>query len=334
MTLFPEAEISVLEPGLVHISGALTATEQECLARVALEEGERCGGFYESGKLNSARTRGRIYDTMERFPRSIQQLCLKQVARARGADPAMPAMVPTHLLLLKYASETGIRFHRDNSENDGAGEFPVVSLSIGNSAVFVLKHERDGPETKILLASGDAVLFGGPCRQMLHAVTEVHTHTAPSWLPTPFLNARLNFTFRHAPEILGREKEFALFKNGKPGINPLVQDRRASALEAGSPAVEAGPAPDVGPPRRLCPLDGKPYTQSQFIERHGTCWQRIWEAAPPGPAAAAKAAQLDAERMLNEIDSPTVLTHEMACEKAAIESHYQAPRRRWKKKNL
>jgi len=234
-TLFSEARISVLEPGLVHISGALTETEQECLARVALEEGEQRGGLYESGQLNSTRTRGRIYDTMERFPNSMQELCAKQLARARGADPAMAAMVPTHLLLLTYATEKGVGFHRDNSENDGAGEFPVVSFSIGNSSVFVLKHERHGPETKLWLASGDAVLFG-PFRQMLHAVTEVHPHTAPSWLPAPFLNAPLNFTIRHAPEILGRETEFALFK---PGRNPSEQNRSVSVLQAGSLAVKS-----------------------------------------------------------------------------------------------
>jgi len=239
----------------------------------------------------------------------------------------MPAMVLTHLLLLKYATEKGVGFHRDNSENDGAGEFPVVSFSIGNSSVFVLKHERHGPETKLLLASGDAVLFGGPCHQMLHAVTEVHPHTAPSWLPAPFLNARLNFTFRHAPEILGRETEFALFK---PGRNPSEQNRSVSVLEAGSLAVKSRASAAVGLPRRPCPLDRKPYTQSQFIERHGNAWQDVWKVAPPGPAASAESAQLDAEKMLNEIESQTVLT-QMACEKAAIESNYQVPKRRWKR---
>merc|ERR1719291_792041 len=102
-----------------------------------MQVGEQDRGFYEDdGALNSSAARGRVFDRLQCFPDGMEQLCLTQVQRATLADPAMPAMQPTHLLMLKYSSERGIGFHRDNSENDGAGDFPVVSLSIGNSATF------------------------------------------------------------------------------------------------------------------------------------------------------------------------------------------------------
>lgn len=322
-----EPALSVLEPGLVHIRSALAPAEQEWLAAVALQEGEHRGGFYEDSKLNSTSSRGRIYDCLQRFPDGIQDFCTTQLTRAHAADPAMPAMLPTHLLLLKYATERGMGFHRDNGENDGAGDFPVVSLSIGNTCVFKLKHERSAPETQILLMSGDAVLFGGPCRQMLHAVTEVHPATAPSWLPAPFRNARLNFTFRHAPEILGREKAFELFKPAAlhHSARPLEHDLCVPARDAST--AQQNVKMRVGQQRRLCPLDGRPCTQSQFFERHGSASEQKWKLAPPGPAAAAKGAEMEAESVLRTLNPKERLQPpEAEPEKGAT------TRRRWNRK--
>lgn len=316
--------ISVLEPGLVHIRGALTQSDQEWLANVAFEEGERNGGFYEDRKLNSTRSRGRIYDTLARFPEGTREVCMTQVARACSADWAMPAMSPTHLLLLKYSTEKGMGFHRDNSENDGAGDFPVVSLSVGNTSVFAVKHERHSVEKTIVLESGDAVIFGGPCRQALHAVTQVFPNTAPCFLPRSFVNARLNFTFRHAPEVLGREKMFEFFKAGNTTSagHALNFDNAVGQQEGLQIAV--------GEPRRLCPRDGMPRTRAQFAARHGGAWKRSWDAAPAGPASASGSARIEAEQALEKVD-----IMDPGTERAASDAHAgeHSHRRRWRKAN-
>jgi len=300
---------SVLEPGLVYLEQALGKEQQEQLVDIAVQEGESARGFYNAqGRLNSTPSRGRIYDRLDRFPVLLRDVCLDLVNRARQADPAMPAMTPTHLLLLKYTSHRGMGLHRDDGENDGAGEFPVVSVSIGNTCSFALKHERQSPTQCVPLHSGDAVLFGGPCRTMLHSVTQVSPGTAPAWLPPCLRDARLNFTFRHAPEILGRELAFAVYRPGDRSKEhqrfgpPPADTQRSQALggEAPSHEAEGSSASQAGEPRRLCHLDGRPYTRAEFQRRHGETAETLWLRAPPGPAAAAEGAVREAEVVLKQ----------------------------------
>jgi alkylated DNA repair dioxygenase AlkB len=58
-------------------------------------------------------------------------------------DPAMPDMDPTHLLTLYYAKERKMGWHRDEGSNDGKSEQPVVSLSVGNTCEFHVKHDEE-----------------------------------------------------------------------------------------------------------------------------------------------------------------------------------------------
>ena len=107
-------------------------------------------------------------------------------------------------------------YHRDEGENDGHGDEPVVSISLGNSSEFAVKHTRDEPARTILLESGDAILFGGACRKILHSVVRVLPQTSPPWLNGIVRDARLNFTFRCAPEALGREStDFQYYLPGR-----------------------------------------------------------------------------------------------------------------------
>jgi len=207
-----------LAPGLVLVKGALDEGVQQRLAALAWEVGGRegSGGFWEtpgggaSGKsprLNNAPGRGRIYRQVAEYDAWVTELCFRQVELARKADPCMPAMKPTHLVLLYYASNGGKAWHRDEGENDGRGEEPVVSLSVGDACDFALRPggRREDDGLVMRLESGDAVIFGGPCRQALHAVLDIHPGTSPAGQ-----RGRFNFTFRAAPEVLGREEEFRL----------------------------------------------------------------------------------------------------------------------------
>lgn len=102
--------------------------------------------------------------------------------------------------------------HRDNWWSDGSGHFPVLSLSVGASSVFQFRQDEAEPAQSLTLCSGDALIFGGPCRYILHAVKRIHgAGSAPEWLQAPhhpLAGGRLNFTFRYAPEALGREGEY------------------------------------------------------------------------------------------------------------------------------
>lgn len=130
---------------------------------------------------------------------------MKQV---KEKDPSMPECNPTHLLLLYYASARGMGYHADNGENDGDNDHPIISFSLGNSCEFGMKLTKG--EKKITLASGDIIIWGGVQRMMRHSVLSVKTGSSPHYLNLG-REVRLNFTFRDAPNILGREEDFAIF---------------------------------------------------------------------------------------------------------------------------
>ena len=63
----------------------------------------------------------------------------------------------------------------------------------------------------------DALLFGGPCRFVKHAVLDVNLNELPAWMAVecgaePY---RLSLTFRDATSVLGREEFFRRFDVSK-----------------------------------------------------------------------------------------------------------------------
>ena len=89
----------------------------------------------------------------------------------------------THLLMLFYANlARGLGWHRDNGRSDGRDLNPVVSLSLGAACSFRMKHGPNEPETVVHLESGDAILFGGPARHVMHCVTDLRKGTCPAHL--------------------------------------------------------------------------------------------------------------------------------------------------------
>eukprot|EP00747_Dinoflagellata_sp_TGD_P195286 gnl/TRDRNA2_/TRDRNA2_63728_c0_seq1.p1 gnl/TRDRNA2_/TRDRNA2_63728_c0~~gnl/TRDRNA2_/TRDRNA2_63728_c0_seq1.p1 ORF type:complete len:308 (-),score=29.59 gnl/TRDRNA2_/TRDRNA2_63728_c0_seq1:58-981(-) len=210
----------VLEPGLVLLREALGRREQIALAAEAWETG--CGhrnpghSFFEAdGSLRGPKgTRGRIFDACSHFSPALTELllpaCADWVKAACVADTAMPQHKASHLLLLYYPHGGTLGFHRDQQANDGTGEEPVVSLSLGSEADFAVRHDHSEVARVFTLRSGDVLLFGGPCRGLLHAVVE--TRGARSVLPAGAGYGRLSFTLRHAPEVLGHEHLYQDFR--------------------------------------------------------------------------------------------------------------------------
>ncbi|CAE8711561.1 unnamed protein product, partial [Polarella glacialis] len=206
----------VLQPGFVLLKAALDEATQQRLAKLVMETG-RDGphGFRDVARdgtlqLNNGRTRGRVYCALSKHRRWVTDLCLQQVGRARLADRQMPGMDPTHVVLLRYTSEAGRAWHRDNGGNDCHGEEPVVSVSLGDSCDFAFREEWGSEGKVVRLDSGDVVLFGGPSRLVLHAVTQIHAGTAPPSLAGILPGGRLNVTYRATPHSLGHEDEFRL----------------------------------------------------------------------------------------------------------------------------
>ncbi|ORE92439.1 AlkB, alkylated DNA repair protein [Stappia sp. 22II-S9-Z10] len=79
---------------------------------------------------------------------------------------------PEACLVNIYAEGARLGMHQDRDE--ATFEAPVVSVSLGDTAVFRLGGtERRGPTRSVRLASGDVVVFGGPSRLIYHGIDRV-----------------------------------------------------------------------------------------------------------------------------------------------------------------
>ena len=81
--------------------------------------------------------------------------------------------------------------HQDRDEDDF--EAPVVSLSLGDTALFRIGGTKRGEPTRSFrLASGDALVLGGAARLAFHGVDRIITGTS-SLLKD---GGRINLTLR------------------------------------------------------------------------------------------------------------------------------------------
>jgi DNA oxidative demethylase len=79
---------------------------------------------------------------------------------------------------------------------DEASEAPVVSLSVGDEALFRIggTENRNRPWDDVALLSGDLIVFGGPTRRAYHGVPAVRAGTLPPGCG--LAEGRLNVTMR------------------------------------------------------------------------------------------------------------------------------------------
>jgi alkylated DNA repair protein (DNA oxidative demethylase) len=122
---------------------------------------------------------------------------LDQIARRLAAAAGM-SVDPDVCILNYYDDEGRMGLHQDKDEGPRAlaGGWPVVSISIGDTARFLFGGvRRRDPVEPILLRSGDAFVFGGPARLRYHGVSRIVPHTAPTELA---MRGRFNLTFRQS----------------------------------------------------------------------------------------------------------------------------------------
>jgi alkylated DNA repair protein (DNA oxidative demethylase) len=90
---------------------------------------------------------------------------------ARAAERAgFDGFEPDACLINRYAPESKLSLHQDRDERDF--DAPIVSISLGLPATFLFggKRRADRPR-RILLESGDMVVWGGPARLFYHGIT-------------------------------------------------------------------------------------------------------------------------------------------------------------------
>ena len=84
---------------------------------------------------------------------------------------------PQACLVNFYHGGAKMGLHRDEDEEDFSA--PVVSISLGDTAVFRMGGPERGGKTETLkLSSGDVLVMGGPSRLCYHGIDRVLTGTS------------------------------------------------------------------------------------------------------------------------------------------------------------
>jgi len=117
-----------------------------------------------------------------------------EVARSSAEDAGF-TIQPDLCIMNYYAGNARMGVHQDKDERPEtiAAGIPIVSVSLGDEARFVIGGlSRRDPTSPLMLKSGDVLVMGGPSRLRYHGVTRILSGTAPNGTGP----GRFNLTFR------------------------------------------------------------------------------------------------------------------------------------------
>jgi alkylated DNA repair protein (DNA oxidative demethylase) len=200
-----------LEPGLVLFQGRLTAARQRelwaaCRALAAgpvpmytptvrggrkMSVGMLCLGRHWNGLTYRYEERRSDYDQLPVPPIPAD---MAEMARDAAADADFE-MQPDICILNYYTADSRMGVHQDKDERPEtlAAGVPIVSVSLGDAARFVIGGlTRREPTRPLMLRSGDVLVIAGPSRLRFHGVTRILAGTAPEGTGP----GRFNMTFR------------------------------------------------------------------------------------------------------------------------------------------
>ena len=131
-------------------------------------------------------------DPMTGAPWPAMPQSFRLLAESAAATAGYPGFEPDACLINQYEPGTRLSLHRDENERDMTA--PIVSVSLGLPAVFLFGgNSRSDRPRRILLESGDIVVWGGSDRLAYHGVAPLAEGEDPLTG-----NRRINLTFRKA----------------------------------------------------------------------------------------------------------------------------------------
>lgn len=110
-------------------------------------------------------------------------------------DVTLEEQLPNLCLINYYDRKARLGLHQD--KGDSSLDAPVVSISLGDEATFLLGGlSRRDPIRRIVLRTGDVVWFGGPSRLVFHGVEGIRTGTSRLLEKIGLPEGRMNLTLR------------------------------------------------------------------------------------------------------------------------------------------
>lgn len=202
---------TVLAPGLVLFQSRLSADAQRELWRMCrdladgpvpmytptvrggrkMSVGMLCLGKHWNGLTYSYEDRRSDFDGLPVPPIPPRFASIAQVAAADAGFTVYPDLCIMNL----YCASAKMGVHQDKDERAEtiAAGIPIVSVSLGDAARFVIGGlSRRDPTQPLILRSGDVLVMGGPSRLRYHGVTRILPGTAPEGTGP----GRFNLTFR------------------------------------------------------------------------------------------------------------------------------------------
>ena len=202
---------TVLAPGLVLFQSRLSPDEQRDLWRMCrgladgpvpmytptvrggrkMSVGMLCLGKHWNGLTYTYEDRRSDFDGLPVPPIPPPFASIAQLAAADAGFTMHPDLCIMNL----YSASAKMGVHQDKDERAEtiAAGIPIVSVSLGDAARFVVGGlSRRDPMQPLILRSGDVLVMGGPSRLRYHGVTRIMPGTAPEGTGP----GRFNLTFR------------------------------------------------------------------------------------------------------------------------------------------
>jgi DNA oxidative demethylase len=193
-------------PGVVHYPGFLDRAAQEALAEILRKlvaiaplftpTMPRTGTSF-SVRMSNCGALGWVSDISGYRYQTTHPVTgapwppMPDVLLAAWATLADYPHAPQACLINHYAASAKMGLHQDKDEQDF--DAPVVSLSLGDTALFRIGGiSRRDPTCSFKLASGDALVFGGPARLAFHGIDRLLPGSS-TLLSQP---GRINLTLR------------------------------------------------------------------------------------------------------------------------------------------
>jgi alkylated DNA repair protein (DNA oxidative demethylase) len=193
---------TVLRQFAVPEETALLSALRDVVARAPFRHMITPGGFLMSVAMTNCGSHGWVtdrtgyrYDPIDplsglswpQMPDVFLRLATAAAAQAEFSD-----FVPDACLINRYAPGARMSLHQDKNEQDF--DQPIVSVSLGMSAVFLFGGlNRADKAIRVKLTHGDVVVWGGPARLRYHGVLPLKESDDPL-----VGSHRINLTFRKA----------------------------------------------------------------------------------------------------------------------------------------